>query len=76
MWILNTIIISALIIMIAHYLYEYFQTNAAPAPDLADLRTKQYKAIIEKMAKEKDTALPDDNMDTELTEYMKSKIDA
>jgi len=76
MWILNTIIISALIIMIAHYLYEHFQTNAAPAPDLADLKTKQYKAIIEKMVKEKETVVQHDNMDTELTEYMKSKIDA
>jgi len=69
-WILNTIIVSALIIMIVHYLYEYLSSDTKQ-PDLADLKTKQYKAIIEKLAKEKET---EEDMDAELTEYMNSKI--
>ena len=45
--------------------------------DLADLKTRQYKAIIEKMAKEKDLSKENaEDMDAELTEYMKSKIEA
>jgi len=48
--------------------------------DLADLKTRQYKAIIEKMTKEKEKDLvyqeSSQDMDTELTEYMKSKIEA
>ena len=45
--------------------------------DLADLKTRQYKAIIEKMAKEKDISKESaEDMDAELTEYMKSKIEA
>ena len=78
-WILHTIIVSALIIMIIHCIYEYFQGEMAceQTTDLADLKTRQYKAIIEKMAKEKDLSKENaEDMDAELTEYMKSKIEA
>lgn len=81
-WILHTIIVSALIIMIIHCIYEYFKGGMAceQTTDLADLKTRQYKAIIEKMAKEKEKDLvsqeSSQEMDAELTEYMKSKIEA
>jgi hypothetical protein len=82
-WILHTIIVSALIIMIIHCIYEYFKGGmvSEQTTDLADLKTRQYKAIIEKMAKEKDLSKDlskesSQDMDTELTEYMKSKIEA
>jgi len=73
-WIINTIIISALIIMIVHCVYEYFKDGVAGEQtlDLADLKTRQYKAIIEKMTKDAKVV---EDMDTELTEYMKSKIE-
>lgn len=79
-WILNTIVVSALIIMILHCAYEYLSDReGAQTPDLADLKTRQYKAIIEKMIKEKedDKGKDDDKeieTENELTEYMKSKI--
>ena len=80
-WILNTIIVSTLIIMITHYLYEHFWDGGMACEqttDLADLKTRQYKAIIEKMAKEKEAKHEEakQDMDTELTEYMQSKIEA
>lgn len=82
-WILHTIIVSALIIMIAHCVYEYFKGGMAceQTTDLADLKTRQYKAIIERMVKEKDLSRDlskesTQDMDAELTEYMKSKIEA
>ena len=62
--------------MITHYLYEHFWDGGMACEqttDLADLKTRQYKAIIEKMVKEKEEK---QDMDTELTEYMQSKIDA
>jgi Trk K+ transport system NAD-binding subunit len=73
-WIINTIIISTLIIMIVHCVYEYFKDGVAGEQtlDLADLKTRQYKAIIEKMTKDAKVV---EDMDTELTEYMKSKIE-
>ena len=73
-WFINTIIISALIIMIVHCVYEYFKDGVAGEQtlDLADLKTRQYKAIIEKMTKDAKVV---EDMDTELTEYMKSKIE-
>ena len=73
-WIINTIVVSALIIMIVHCVYEYFKDGVAGEQtlDLADLKTRQYKAIIEKMTKDANKA---EDMDTELTEYMKSKIE-
>ena len=73
-WIINTIVVSALIIMIVHCVYEYFKDGGAGEQtiDLADLKTRQYKAIIEKMTKEAKVV---EDMDTELTEYMKSKIE-
>lgn len=75
-WILNTIIISALIILIFHYLYEHFDSGVK-TPDLADLKTQQYKAIIEKLTREKETeAKNNEDMDAELTKYMQSKIEA
>ena len=76
-WILHTIIVSALIIMIIHCIYEYFKGGMAceQTTDLADLKTRQYKAIIEKMTKDANKANEAEDMDTELTEYMKSKIE-
>ena len=76
-WILHTIIVSALIIMIIHCIYEYFKGGIASeqTTDLADLKTRQYKAIIEKMTKDANKANEAEDMDTELTEYMKSKIE-
>ena len=80
-WIINTIIVSALIIMIVHCVYEYFKDGVAGEQtiDLADLKTRQYKAIIEKMTKDTNEASKAltvvEDMDTELTEYMKSKIE-
>ena len=73
-WIINTIVVSALIIMIVHCVYEYFKDGFAgeQITDLADLKTRQYKAIIEKMTKDAKVV---EDMDTELTEYMKSKIE-
>lgn len=70
-WFINTIVVSALIIMIVHCIYEYF-IDGEQIVDLADLKTRQYKAIIEKMTND---AKVTENMDTELTEYMKSKIE-
>ena len=76
-WFINTIIVSALIIMIVHCVYEYFKDGVAGEQtiDLADLKTRQYKAIIEKMTKDANKANEAEDMDTELTEYMKSKIE-
>ena len=76
-WIINTIVVSALIIMIVHCVYEYFKDGVAGEQtiDLADLKTRQYKAIIEKMTKDANKAHEAEDMDTELTEYMKSKIE-
>ena len=76
-WIINTIVVSALIIMIVHCVYEYFKDGGAGEQtlDLADLKTRQYKAIIEKMTKDANKANEAEDMDTELTEYMKSKIE-
>jgi hypothetical protein len=76
-WIINTIVVSALIIMIVHCVYEYFKDGVAGEQtiDLADLKTRQYKAIIEKMTKDANKANEAEDMDTELTEYMKSKIE-
>jgi hypothetical protein len=76
-WIINTIVVSALIIMIVHCVYEYFKDGFAgeQITDLADLKTRQYKAIIEKMTKDANKANEAEDMDTELTEYMKSKIE-
>jgi hypothetical protein len=73
-WIINTIVVSTLIIMIVHCVYEYFKDGVAGEQtlDLADLKTRQYKAIIEKMTKDAKVV---EDMDTELTEYMKSKIE-
>lgn len=62
--------------MITHYLYEHFWDSGMAreqTTNLADLKTRQYKAIIEKMVKEKEAK---EDMDTELTEYMQSKIEA
>lgn len=80
-WILNTIIVSALIIMITHYLYDHFQEGGMAreqTTNLADLKTRQYKAIIEKMVKDTEEKQDEakEDMDTELTEYMQSKIEA
>ena len=73
-WIINTIVVSTLIIMIVNCVYEYFKDGVAGEQtlDLADLKTRQYKAIIEKMTKDAKVV---EDMDTELTEYMKSKIE-
>jgi hypothetical protein len=76
-WIINTIVVSTLIIMIVHCVYEYFKDGVAGEQtlDLADLKTRQYKAIIEKMTKDANKVNEAEDMDTELTEYMKSKIE-
>lgn len=68
---------SALIIMIAHCVYEYFKDGSrASVTDLTDLKTQQYKTIIENMVKANDVKkMEDDEMDKELTEYVQSKLE-
>ena len=77
-WLINSIIVSALIIMIAHCVYEYFKdgNNMASVTDLTDLKTQQYKTIIENMVKANDVKkMENDEMDKELTEYVQSKLE-
>jgi hypothetical protein len=77
-WLLNSIIVSALIIMIAHCVYEYFKDGGSRSSvtDLTDLKTQQYKTIIENMVKANDVKkMEDDEMDKELTEYVQSKLE-
>jgi len=66
--------------MIAHCVYEYFKdggsNNMASVTDLTDLKTQQYKTIIENMVKANDVKkMEDDEMDKELTEYVQSKLE-
>ena len=72
-WILNVCVISALIIMILHCFYNYWNEGhvIAPTTDLVDLKTQKYKNIIETLIKEKENK---QNMDDELMEYMQSKF--
>ena len=77
-WLINSIIVSALIIMIAHCVYEYFKdgSSRASVTELTDLKTQQYKTIIENMVKANDVKkMEDDEMDKELTEYVQSKLE-
>lgn len=79
-WLLNSIIVSALIIMIIHCVYEYFKDGSSntmvSVNDLTDLKTQQYKTIIENMVKANDVKkMEDDEMDKELTEYVQSKLE-
>lgn len=80
-WILNVCVISALIIMILHCFYNYWNEGHAllPTTDLVDLKTQKYKNIIETLIKEKENKQNleqtfDQNMDDELMEYMQSKF--
>jgi len=80
-WILNVCVISALIIMIIHCFYNYWNEGNVlmPTTDLVDLKTQKYKNIIETLIKEKEKKsleqnIEDQNMDDELMEYMQSKF--
>lgn len=80
-WILNVCVISALIIMILHCFYNYWNEGhvIAPTTDLVDLKTQKYKNIIETLIKEKEKKQSldqnmDQDMDDELMEYMQSKF--
>ena len=55
-WILNVCVISALIIMILHCFYNYWNEGhvIGPTTDLVDLKTQKYKNIIETLIKEKE----------------------
>ena len=84
-WILNVCVISALIIMIIHCIYNYWSEGNVlmPTTDLVDLKTQKYKNIIETLIKEKEKEsleqslkqnIDDQNMDDELMKYMQSKF--
>ena len=80
-WILNVCVISALIIMILHCFYNYWNEGHVimPTTDLVDLKTQKYKNIIETLIKEKEKKAildqdMDQDMDNELMEYMQSKF--
>jgi len=54
-WIFNISIISLLVILILHYVFEFFGHSPTESSAVNKLQIQKYKSIIEKMTREADT---------------------
>lgn len=54
-WVFNISIISILVILILHYVFEFFGHTSAESSSVNKLQIQKYKSIIEKMTREADT---------------------
>jgi hypothetical protein len=76
-WILNISVISALIILILHYLFDYFLPKGPPP--MVNLQLQKYKTIIDKLSAQKalkDEVLNDDaDLEEELNQYVSTMAD-
>ena len=76
-WILNISVISALIILILHYLFDYFLPKGPPP--MVNLQLQKYKTIIDKLSAHKalkDEVLNDDaDLEEELNQYVSTMAD-
>lgn len=76
-WILNISVISALIILILHYLFDYFLPKGPPP--MVNLQVQKYKTIIDKLSAQKalkDEVLNDDaDLEEELNQYVSTMAD-
>jgi hypothetical protein len=73
-WIFNISVISALIILILHYLFDYFLPKGSPSS--INLQVQKYKTIIDKLSAHKattsinDEVLNDADLEEELNQYV------
>jgi hypothetical protein len=71
-WILNISVISALIILILHYLFDYFLPKGPPS-SMVNLQVQKYKTIIDKLsahtAANDEVLLNDADLEEELNQY-------
>ena len=73
-WIFNISVISALIILILHYLFDYFSQKGPPSS--INLQVQKYKSIIDKLSAHKeatsvnDEVLNDADLEEELNQYV------
>jgi hypothetical protein len=71
-WILNISVISALIILILHYLFDYFSSKGPPSS--INLQVQKYKTIIDKLSAHKaandEVPLNDADLEEELNQYV------
>ena len=75
-WILNISVISALIILILHYLFDYFLPKGPPP--MVNLQVQKYKTIIDKLSAQKavnDEVLNDADLEEELNQYVSTMAD-
>ncbi len=79
-WILNISVISALIILILHYLFDYFLPKGPPS-SMVNLQVQKYKTIIDKLSAHKaatnvnDEVLNDADLEEELNQYVSTMAD-
>lgn len=76
-WILNISVISALIILILHYLFDYFLPKGPPS-SMVNLQVQKYKTIIDKLSAQKsvnDEVLNDADLEEELNQYVSTMAD-
>jgi hypothetical protein len=73
-WIFNISVISALIILIMHYLFDFFLSKSSPST--VNLQVQKYKTIIDKLSAHKaatsvnDEVLNDADLEEELNQYV------
>jgi hypothetical protein len=75
-WIFNISVISALIILILHYLFDYFLPKGPPP--MVNLQVQKYKTIIDKLSAQKsvnDEVLNDADLEEELNQYVSTMAD-
>ena len=76
-WILNISVISALIILILHYMFDYFLPKGPPS-SMVNLQVQKYKTIIDKLSAHKatnDEVLNDADLEEELNQYVSTMAD-
>ena len=54
-WVFNISIISILVILILHYVFEFFGHASTESSSVNKLQIQKYKSIIEKMTRDADT---------------------
>lgn len=71
-WIFNISVISALIILVLHYFFDYFLPKGPPS-SMVNLQVQKYKSIIDKLSAHKasnDEVLNDADLEEELNQYV------
>jgi hypothetical protein len=82
LWLLQNIIISLIIIVLVHYLFNYFKDTytTKKTKDLVKTQTEKYKMILDEIIKTKNNNVEnhvefnDENMQYELDSYLEKEL--